>query len=1035
MIRAIVQFSLRYRAVVLILACVTIVYGIHVTMRAKLDVFPDFVPPQVTIQTEAPGMSPEDVEELVTRPVETALIGAGNQESIRSESIQGLSIITVVFKEGANVLFARQQIAEKLAELAGKLPAGLPPPRMSPLVSSTMDLLKIGLLSTNQTPMQLRTFADWTLKPRLLSVPGVARANVFGGEVRQLQIKVIPDKLIAYNLALSEVLNAARLSTGVRGGGFIETASQRILIRADAQALSVEALGNIIINANTNNVPIRLRDVANVVEGAEPKVGDTIINGQPGVLLTMSSQPGANTLEVTRAVEATIDELQPLFEREGIRLVPALHRPATFVETSLRNIEHSLYLGAIFVAIVLFLFLGRVRITVISLTAIPLSLLTAIVILDALGISLNTITLGGLAVAIGEVVDDAIIDVENILRRLRENAALAHPRSTFDVIFDASLEVRKAVVFATFIVALVFLPILALSGLQGSFFSPLAISYILAILASLAVALTITPALCYLFFDKGVGRATETGVQKLIRRSYARLLEPANQAPNLLLTAALLLCALIFCTIPFLEGEFLPQFREGHYVLQVSTGPGASIQETLRIGKIISDRILAIPNVSTIEQQVGRAELGEDAWPPHRSEFHVELKPVSGAEQAKVESQIRAILTETPGIQSEVMTFLGDRISESISGETAPVVVNLFGDDLAELDARAEDIASALKSIKDAADVIVKAPPGAPAMMIRLRPERVAELGFRPVEVLEAIQTAYQGTAVAQVFRANQITDVVVILDDALRNDPRQIGSFLIRNQLGAIWRLQDVAKIYPAETRSSILHEGARRRQTITCNPSGDLDAFVAAAKKEIAAKVKLPRGYYTEFSGAAEQAAKARREILVNSGLAAIGILLLLSLVLRSGRNLLLVLTNLPFALVGGILALHVARLFGAEDVGLSMGAIVGFVTLFGITVRNSIMLISHYDHLVTLEGAAWNIETAIRGASERVIPILMTAAVTGLGLLPLALGSGEAGREIEGPMAIVILGGLITSTLLNLLVLPSLAARYARFNTAQT
>jgi Cu/Ag efflux pump CusA len=432
MIRAIVQFSLRYRAVVLLLACVAIAYGIHVTMRAKLDVFPDFVPPQVTIQTEAPGLSPEDVEELITRPVETALIGAGNQESIRSESIQGLSIITVVFKEGANVLFARQQIAEKLAELAGKLPAGLPTPRMSPLVSSTMDLLKIGLLSTNQTPMQLRTFADWTLKPRLLAVPGVARANVFGGEVRQLQIKVIPHKLIAYNLALSDVLNAARLSTGVRGGGFIETASQRILIRAEAQVLSAEALGNIIVIANTNNVPIRLHDVANVVDGAEPKVGDTIINGLPGVLLTTSSQPGANTLEVTRAVEATLDELKPLFEREGIRLVPALHRPATFVQTSLRNIEHSLYLGAAFVAIVLFLFLGRIRIALISLTAIPLSLLTAIVILDALGISLNTITLGGLAVAIGEVVDDAIIDVENILRRLRETppSPIPGPRST-----------------------------------------------------------------------------------------------------------------------------------------------------------------------------------------------------------------------------------------------------------------------------------------------------------------------------------------------------------------------------------------------------------------------------------------------------------------------------------------------------------------------------------------------------------------------------------------------------------------------------
>jgi Cu/Ag efflux pump CusA len=376
------------------------------------------------------------------------------------------------------------------------------------------------------------------------------------------------------------------------------------------------------------------------------------------------------------------------------------------------------------------------------------------------------------------------------------------------------------------------------------------------------------------------------------------------------------------------------------------------------------------------------------------------------------------------------MTFLGDRISESISGETADVVVNVFGDDLAELDARAQDIATVLKSVKGAEDVLVKAPAGSPAIEIRLRPERVTELGFRPVEVLEAIQTAYQGTAVAQVFRANQITDVVVLLDDAHRN-PDQIGSFLLRNQLGALWPLKEMAKIYRTETRSTILHEEARRRQTITCNPTGDIKTFVASAQSAIASKVNLPRGYYVEFSGAAQQAEQAHREILVNSSLAAIGILLLLSLVLRNARNLILVLLNLPFALVGGILALHIAKLLGSDDIGLSMGAIVGFVTLFGITTRNSIMLVTHYAHLVQFEGAEWNAATAIRGASERVIPILMTALVTGLGLLPLAIGSGEAGREIEGPMAIVILGGLITSTALNLLVLPSLALRYARFN----
>jgi Cu/Ag efflux pump CusA len=632
-----------------------------------------------------------------------------------------------------------------------------------------------------------------------------------------------------------------------------------------------------------------------------------------------------------------------------------------------------------------------------------------------------------LAVAIGEVVDDAIIDVENILRRLRENSALANPGASIDVIFDASLEVRSAVVYATFIVALVFLPVLTLSSLQGSFFSPLALSYILAILASLAVALTVTPALCYFLLGGGQKHSGETRLQRAVRGAYVRILKPVLPHPNLLLAIVLILCAFVFCTVAFLRGEFLPKFREGHYVLQISTGPGASIGETLRIGKLLSDQFLQIKNIATVAQQVGRAELGEDTWPPHRCEFHIELKPCNAAEQAKVEDQLREILGRTPGIQFEVTTFLGDRISESISGETAELAINIFGDDLDQLDKNAKQIAAVVGKIEGAEDVQVKAMAGAPAIAIRLRPRRVAELGFRPVEVLEAIQTAYAGAPVAQTFRANQVTDVVVLLSDAVRRDANGVGDLLIRNANGALWPLRELATIYRTEARSTISHEGARRRQTVTCNPSGDLDAFTAEAKRRIASQINLPRGYYVEFAGAAQQAAAALREILVNTALAAIGILLLLGIVLKTGRNLILVLLNLPFSLVGGVLALHAARLLGGEDIGLSMGAIVGFVTLFGITTRNSIMLLTHYEHLITIENAGWGLETVVRGASERLVPILMTALVTALGLLPLALASGEAGREIEGPMAIVILGGLITSTILNLFILPPLVLRY--------
>ncbi len=1027
MLQGIIQFSLRFRGIVVALSCLVFAYGIHVASRAKLDVFPDFVPPQVTIQTEAPGLSPEQVEALVTRPVETAVNGLGNQESLRSESIQGLSIITVVFKEGTAILPARQLLAEKLGETAGLLPAGVKAPKMSPLTSATMDLLKIGLVSDKLSPMELRTFADWTLKPRLLAVPGVAKCSAFGGDVRQLQVQVHPERLLRHNLALNDVLAAARLAGGVRGAGFVETENQRIIIQTEGQSLTPAALAEVVVTTTTNGLPIRLKDVATVAEGAEPKFGDTLVLGSAGVLLTMSSQYGANTMEVTAGLEAALEEMKPVLAGAGITLYPRLHRPASFIEASLKNIRHSLLLGAVLVAVVLFLFLGNFRTAFISLTAIPLSLLGAIIVLDRFGVTLNTITLGGLAIAIGEVVDDAIIDVENILRRLRENHLLAVPRPVFRVILDASLEVRTAVVYATFIVALVFLPVLTLTGLQGSFFAPLALSYILAIMVSLAVALTLTPALTYLFFARGAGKETPPRLQSFLRRIYERVLGGVARYPVPVVGVVVVLCVLAMIRLPFIGKQFLPAFREGHFVLQVSTAPGASLGEMLRIGKQVSKALLDNPHIATVEQQVGRAEQGEDPWGPHRSEFHVDLKPLSGEEEEQVEKEIRTLLEKVPGIQFEVMTFLGDRIGESISGETAPVVVNLFGEDLDALDAKAAELAGVLKSDLKAEDVQVKSPPGAPRMAVRLRSERLTMLGFRPVEVLDAIQAAYQGVVVAQVYRESQVSDVAVILDENSRRDPEGVEKLLLRNPAGLSVPLRELADVYRTSGRFSILHEGARRRQTVTCNPGArDVTSFVAEARETVAAKLKLPQGMYLEFGGAADAQRQATQQLLLHSAIAGTGILLLLIVVLGNWRNLLLLLLNLPFALVGGVLAVYLSGVFGDPgEGGLTMGSLVGFVTLFGITTRNSIMLLSHYEHLVKVEGREWNAATAILGAGERLVPILITALVTALGLLPLALGSGEAGREIEGPMAVVILGGLVTSTVLNLLVLPVLAA----------
>jgi CzcA family heavy metal efflux pump len=1025
MLTQIVRLSLRHRGIVLALALVLLGWGGYVASRASLDVFPEFVQPQVTIQAEAPGLSPEQVEMLVTRPVENAVNGASDLESVRSESIQGLCVVTAVFKPGADIHLARQALSERLGTLARQLPDGVQAPTMSPLVSSTMDLLKVGMISEKLTPRELRTFADWTLKPRLLAVPGVAGTNVFGGEVEQLQVQVLPEKLAAFDLTVTDILDAAKAATGVRGAGFVDTPAQRVIIQTDGQTFTPEELGEVVVRKGAPVV--RLRDVAKVVLGAEPKFGDTLVMGKPAVLLTLRSQFGANTLTVTHALEAALEELKPEFAKNGITLYPRLHRPATFIETALGNVGHSLLIGGALVGIVLLLFLLDLRTALISFLSIPLSLLSAVLVLDWFGVSLNTMTLGGFAVAIGVVVDDAIIDVENILRRLRENAALAIPRPLADVVLDASIEVRGAVVYATLIVCVVFLPVLTMSGLQGRFFAPLGVAFILSTLASLGVALTVTPALCLMLLSRAKPHDEPVWVRgmKVIHRDWCLFFA---RWPKITALGALALAASALVLARGFGGELLPEFREGHFVVGLSLRPGTSLAETMRVGRIVSEQMLALDRIATVEQQIGRAESGEDTWGPHKSEFHIELKRgTTPEEEVATQQALRDLLEETPGIQSEVLTFLGDRIGETISGETAQVVVNVFGDDLDKLDATARLVEAELGAVPGNADVQVKAPPGAPVLAVHLRPERLTQFGFQPLPVLEAVQTAFQGADVAQMVRGNRIHELAVILDEDARRDPESVGDLLITNGDGLRVPLRQLADIELTNGRPSIQHDGARRRQTVTCNvEKRDVASFTAEARSRVEKNVKLPKGVYLEWSGAAGEQAQARRELFIHSGIALFGILILLALVFGSTRHVLLVLANIPFALVGGVLAV-----FASGSV-LSIGSLVGFVTLFGISMRNSIMLLAHYEHLVREEGAEWNLETVARGASERVLPILMTALVTALGVLPLALGSGEAGREIEGPMAIVILGGLASSTALNLLVLPALCAWLARFHS---
>jgi CzcA family heavy metal efflux pump len=1021
---ALIGFSIRFRGVVIALACIVLGYGVYVVQRSKYDVFPEFAPPQVSIQTEAPGLSPEQVEVLVTQQIESAINGTPGVATLRSASIEGLSVITVTFGPGSDIYRDRQLVAERLAEEASQLPVGVQPPSMSPLTSSTSVVLVAGLTSAKRSLMEVRTIADWTLRPRLLAVPGVAKVAVFGGDSKSIQVQVDPDQLITFGLGLNDVVNAAGRATGIRGAGFIDTANQRIVFQSEGQSITPEDLAHTVL-VNQGGASVTLANVADVVEAPEPPIGGAAIDGVAGVQLVISEQYGANTVEVTQRLEAALAELQASLQRDGVELHPDIFRPANFIDTATANVRSSLLLGALLVIAVLFLFLFNIRTAAISCISIPLSLLAAVIVLYSFGTTLNTMTLGGLAIAIGVVVDDAVIDVENVLRRLRENAKLRQPRELARVVLDACLEMRGAVVYATFAVILVALPVLALPGLAGRLFGPLAVAYALAVLASLLVALTVTPALSMLLIARPGMKATEPPVLRWSRRRYENVLRRIARQPRATIAAGILVTVAGCAALPFFGGSFIPELKEGHFIVHMSAVPGTSIAESLRLGGFVTAALKQLPVVRAVAQRVGRAEQSDDTLGTHNSEFDIDLKPLGGDETEFAQADIRRVLVRFLGVNFAMETFLTERVEETLSGYTASVVLNVFGDDLDLIDTKAQQIAKVLNDVPGATDVQIQSPPGMPQLSIKLRKQDLERWGFDAVNVLDLIRAAYQGDTVGQGYEENRVFPIIVILTPRSRQSLAQVSDMPLRAPSGAYVRLKQLGDIYETSGRYQILHQGARRVQTITANVAGrDVASFVADAKAQLAAKVALPTGTYLEFAGAAEAQSKARRDLLLNVLVAGIGIVLLLSMVTRNVNNLLLVLANLPFALAGGVLAVF------ASGGLLSLGAMVGFVTLFGITLRNSILMISHYEHLVGDEGRCWDNDTAIHGAADRFPAIVMTSLVTALGVLPLAIGMSESGREIEGPMAVVILGGLLTSMALNLLVLPTLALRYGRF-----
>lgn len=1029
MLSHIVGFSVRFRGIVVALAILLMGYGLYKLSNASLDIFPEFAPKQVIIQTEAQGLTAEQVEVLVTQPLENALGGLVGTESIRSQSIPSLSVVILTFYDSTDIYLDRQLVSERLLGLGDSFPESVSAPLMVPLESSSGTIMTIGLSSDEHDLMALRALVDWTLSPRLLRVEGVADINVFGGEERQIQIQLDTVKMARHGVSVEDITQAAKQATGVMASGYIENSNQRMMLNVTGQPITAAELSKVVLRSSEQG-HLLLGDVTTIQSGPAPAIGGAAIGGKPGVILMVIGQYKANTLAVTQGIEAALEEFKPGFKADGISLHDDLFRPANYIETSLDNIREHLMVGGGLVMLVLVLFLFNLRTALISITAIPLSLFAALIVLLEMGVNINIMVLGGLAIALGEVIDDAIIDTENIFRRLRENSALAKPQSTTTVVFNASMEVRSSVVYASFIVMLVFIPLLTLTGVAGRMFQPLGEAYLLAILASLVVALTVTPALCHILLSRW-GRLSdkEPPLVRLLSPMYAWLLTGVSRYPKMVFSSVIIFCVAGLSILPFLGGSFLPELREGHYIIHTASVPGTSIEESLRIGGQIEKRVAEISGVRSTSQWAGRAERGADTFGTHYSEYEIDLEPLDGPEQQAVLDEIRDVLEAFPGINSEVNTFLTERIDETISGYTSPVVVNVYGKNLIELDRKAQQIAAVMRNIDGARDVQLRAPPGEPQLQVRLLLDKLAYWGLKPVDVMSVVQTGFEGTVVGQIQEENRVFDVVVVLPAEQRQQPSDVRMLPITTPSGVRLHLQDIADIKQVSGRYMILHAGAQRLQTVTCNVAGrDLTSFFADLKQQVHNKVSFSADIYPEFTGAAVAQAQSREDLIVHSSLAGIAVLLLLYMALQSMRNMTLVLVNLPFSLVGGVIAVLLTN--GV----LSIGSLVGFITLFGITLRNSIMLVSHYHYLVVEEGRPWNAQTAIQGAQERLPSILITALVTALAMLPIAMNADSPGREVMGPMASIIIGGLITSTALNLLVLPSIMLRYGKFYKAE-
>ena len=1024
MLDAIIKGSIKHRLFVLIGSLALLIAGVYVVINMPVDVFPDLTAPTVSVLTEAHGMAPEEVEQLVTLPIETATNGATGVRRVRSATSKGFSIVWVEFEWGTDIFKARQIVNEKLQLVASRLPEEVPPPVMAPISSIMGEVMLVSVESDRHSELEVRTAADWQIRRRLLAIPGVAQVVPIGGGLKQYQIRVNPDKLKAYNITLDQVVQAAEASNKNFSGGFFQQYSKQYTVRGIGRAHSLDDLRQSVITER-NNSPVTLGDVADVEIDAAQKIGDASVNAEPAVIMSIKKQPDTNTLELTRRVDETLSQIEQNLP-EGFTINTQIFRQSNFINLAIENVIEALRDGAFLVIVILFLFLANIRTTLISLTAIPLALISSVFVLEFFGITINTMTLGGMAIAIGVIVDDAIIDVENVFRRLRENAKLpeAEQKLSSQVVFEGSKEIRSSIINATLIIMIVFVPLFFLSGLQGRMLQPLGLAYIVSIGASLIIAMTVTPALCYYLLpgQAAKGKLEESWFTKKLQSGYDRVLDSVLSYKKMVLAGTLVLFLATLIIVPFLGSSFLPEFNEGTLVISAVTIPGTSLDESNDIGQQIEEILLDHPAVTGTSRRTGRAELSEHAQGVNASEINADLDVPEGMTKEQALEELRTDLSVVPGTNITIGQPLGHRIDHMLSGTRANIAVKIFGPDLYRLRTLAEEVRGQMEGVEGVVDLAVEQQQNVPQIQIRPDRRALARYGLSIGDLSEMVDVAFAGEVVSQVIEGDKLFDLMVRFDEAHRGSIETVKEANFNLESGAVVPLAELASIKSRSGPNTISRENVQRKIVVSANVAGrDLRGTVDAIRANVSENTSFPQGYFVEYGGQFKSQSQATRTISLLSIVAILAIYLLLYLEFGSLKTALLVMVNLPFALIGGILIVW----FTSGIV--SIASLVGFITLFGIATRNGILMVSHYQYL-RREGKEF-VQAIRQGAMERLNPILMTALTAGLALIPLALAAGEPGNEIQSPMAQVILGGLISSTLLNMIVIPALLAQFEK------